>query len=171
MKKRLVITMAMVLVFALLAIGCGKTETTEPTTEESEVVSTTEPTTFEVPEIKDEPTTEPTTEETTEASAPETTKKNTSNNSSGSSSGSSSSSNKDSNSSSSNNSSISVTGERTTNEDGLKGYYISDKIFFVDDESVTGGHGDANDGMDWDEDGDIDADDKEFEENISWELE
>ena len=100
MKKRLVIIMAMVLVFALLAIGCGKTETTEPTTEESEVVSTTEPTTFEVPEIKDEPTTEETTE------APETTEKPTySYSSSGSSSsGSSSSSNKGSSSNSSSNS-------------------------------------------------------------------
>lgn len=94
MKKRLVIIMSMVLVFALLAIGCGKTATTEPTTEAAEVVSTTEPPTFEVPEIKDEPTTEETTEETTKA--PETTKKPTySYSSSGSSSSSNSSGSKD----------------------------------------------------------------------------
>lgn len=64
MKRRLIITMVMVLVFALVAVGCNKDkEIDEPTT--TEKITTTEPTTFVVPEIKDEPTTEETTEETT----------------------------------------------------------------------------------------------------------
>lgn len=78
MKKKITLITSILLILALAVtfVGCNKDKTEEtPTTEASEKVSTTEPTTkFEAPEIKDEPTTEPTTEET-EASAPETTTK------------------------------------------------------------------------------------------------
>ena len=76
MKKKITLITSILLILALAVtfVGCDKDKTEEtPTT--TEKVSTTEPTTkFEVPEIKDEPTTEETTEET-EASAPETTTK------------------------------------------------------------------------------------------------
>ena len=76
MKKKITLITSILLILALAVtfVGCNKDKTEEtPTTEASEKVSTTEPTTFVVPEIKDEPTTEETTEETTEA--PETTTK------------------------------------------------------------------------------------------------
>lgn len=96
MKKKITLITSILLILALAVtfVGCNKDkETTEPTTEASEKVSTTEPTTkFEVPEIKDEPTTEETTEETTEA--PETTTKKTTYSSSNTGSSSNSSSNK-----------------------------------------------------------------------------
>jgi hypothetical protein len=101
MKKKVTLITSILLILALAVtfVGCNKDkETTEPTTEASKV-STTEPTTFVVPEIKDEPTTEATTEATTEP----TTKKPVYSSNSGSSSGSGNS-NKGSNSNSSNSS-------------------------------------------------------------------
>ncbi len=97
MKKKITLITSILLILALAVtfVGCNKDKTEEtPTTEASEKVSTTEPTTkFEAPEIKDEPTTEETTEET-EASAPETTTKKATYSSSSSGSSSNSSSNK-----------------------------------------------------------------------------
>lgn len=96
MKKKITLITSILLILALAVtfVGCNKDKTEEtPTTEASEKVSTTEPTTkFEAPEIKDEPTTEETTEETTEA--PETTTKKATYSSSSSGSSSNSSSNK-----------------------------------------------------------------------------
>ena len=73
MKKKITLITSILLIIALAVTftACGDKEATEPTT--TEQASTTEPTTFEVPEIKDEPTTEETTEETT--TEVETTKK------------------------------------------------------------------------------------------------
>ena len=91
MKKKITLITSILLILALAVtfVGCNKDKTEEtPTTEASEKVSTTEPTTFEAPEIKDEPTTEETTEETTEP----TTKKPVYSSNSGSSSSSSGSS-------------------------------------------------------------------------------
>ena len=68
MKKKITLITSILLILALAVtfVGCNKDKTEEtPTT--TEKVSTTEPTTkFEVPEIKDEPTTEETTASTTE---------------------------------------------------------------------------------------------------------
>ena len=69
MKKKITLITSILLILALAVtfVGCNKDKTEDaPTTEASEKVSTTEPTTkFEAPEIKDEPTTEATTEPTT----------------------------------------------------------------------------------------------------------
>ena len=173
MKKKITLITSILLILALAVtfVGCNKDKTEEtPTTEASEKVSTTKPTTkFEAPEIKDEPTTEETTEETTEP----TTKKPTY---SYSSSGSSSSSNSGSNSkpasttkaSSSNSGGFVSAGK---NEDGNEVYVNPNGVkITIDDSNDGGSHSSADDGFDWDEDGDIDADDKEFEENISCTL-
>ena len=164
MKKRLIITMAMVLMFALIAVGCNKDkDVSEPTTE-ALASTTTEPTTkFEAPEIKDEPTTEETTE------APETTKKPTY---SYSSSGSSSSSNSGSSSSGSSGSSNTV---NNSGRDLLEGETLEDgRVVVVTNANGggiylesnfganTGGHGSDTDPRDWYQDGVIDAADDEY---------
>ena len=119
MKKKITLIASILLILALAVtfVGCNKDKTEEtPTTEASEKVSTTEPTTkFEAPEIKDEPTTEETTEATTEP----TTKMPVYNQNSGSSS-SSGSSNSGSSSSNSGSNSKPVQSQTTTvkNYDG-----------------------------------------------------
>lgn len=88
--KKLILAMVLILTLTFVFVGCNKDKVEDtPTTEASEKVSTTEPTTkFEAPEIKDEPTTEKATEATTEP----TTKIPVYNQNSGGSSGSSNSS-------------------------------------------------------------------------------
>lgn len=141
MKKRLIITMAMVLVFALVAVGCSKDkEVDEPTT--TEKVSTTEPTTkFEAPEIKDEPTTEETTEATTEA--PETTtKKSTYTGSSNSGSSNSGSSSKPASTTKA--SSNDILSNATDNGNGTYTVTLANGGTIQIGTGKTGGHGDAS---------------------------
>ena len=120
MKKILSILCAVLVVTALVftLTACGdKTEETPTTTEQA---STTEPTTFEVPEIKDEPTTEETTEETT--TEVETTKKPTYSYNS-----SSSSSNKGSSSSSKPASTTKAPSTTTASSDSSGGFVSAGK--------------------------------------------
>lgn len=150
MKKKITLITSILLILALAVtfVGCNKDKTEEtPTTEASEKVSTTEPTTkFEAPEIKDEPTTEETTEATTEP----TTKEPVYNPNSGSSSGSSSS-NSGSNSSNSGSSSKPASTTKAsssnsggfvsagTNEDGNEVYVNPNGVKITIDDSNDGG--------------------------------
>lgn len=143
MKKKITLITSILLILALVVtfVGCNKDKTEEtPTTEASEKVSTTEPTTkFEAPEIKDEPTTEETTEATTEP----TTKMPVYNQNSGSSSGAGSSNSGSSSKpasttkASSSNSGGFVSAGR--NEDGNEVYVNQNGVKITIDDSNDGG--------------------------------
>ena len=146
MKKKITLITSILLILALAVtfVGCNKDKTEEtPTTEASEKVSTTEPTTkFEAPEIKDEPTTEETTEATTE---PVYNLNSGSSSGSGSSNSGSSSSNSGSNSkpasttkASSSNSGGFVSAGR--NEDGNEVYVNPNGVKITIDDSNDGGN-------------------------------
>ena len=165
MKKKITLITSILLILALAVtfVGCNKDKTEEtPTTEASEKVSTTEPTTkFEAPEIKDEPTTEETSETTT--------KKPTYSSNSGSSSGSSNSgSNSSNNNSKPSSKPVSTTKAPTVtkapattkapasnggvsyagkNENGYDSYtnQYGGGFYIEDPNANTGGHGSADD--------------------------